>query len=213
MGSKAVLFDLDGTIVDSVPLILKCYGEGLSRHGINVDKDELLSLMGLPTWQVVAELARSKESLVINEIIKDIFSCSSNYWQNELKLYPDTVKVLSELKRRGFKLGVVTSSEQEHAEIMLNHFNISKYFDIVQGRVDHLRPKPNPDMIIHVLNKLSVANTDAFYVGDTLYDCTASVSAGVKFILVMRPWGTGVMSKCKPWKVLKELTDILNVIS
>ncbi|MFZ8790782.1 MAG: HAD family hydrolase [Thermosphaera aggregans] len=213
MGSKAVLFDLDGTIVDSVPLILKCYGEGLSRHGINVDKDELLSLMGLPTWQVVAELARSKESLVINEIIKDIFSCFSNYWQNELKLYPDAVKVLSELKRRSFKLGVVTSSEQEHAEIMLNYFNISKYFDIVQGRVDNLRPKPNPDMIIHVLNKLSVANTDAFYVGDTLYDCTASVNAGVKFILVKRPWGAGVMSKCKPWKVLKELTDILNVIS
>ncbi len=213
MSSKAVLFDLDGTIVDSVPLIIKCYREGLSRHGVNASRDELLSLMGLPTWQVVAELLKTREPAVIEGVIKDIFSCFSQYWQKELKLYPDTMHVLSELKRRGFKLGVVTSSEQEHAEIMLNFFNIAKYFDVIQGRVNDLKPKPNPDMILHVLDKLKVSKTDAFFVGDTLYDCLASASAGVKFILVTRPWGESVLGKCKPWKVLKELTDILEIIS
>ncbi|MGB9828081.1 MAG: HAD family hydrolase [Thermosphaera sp.] len=213
MSDKAVLFDLDGTIVDSVPLILKCYGEGLSRHGVKVSEHELLGLMGLPTWQVVAEVFKTQEPMMIEKVIKDIFSCFSKHWQRELKLYPESVQVLSELKRRGFKLAVVTSSEQEHAEIMLDYIGISKYFDIIQGRVNDLRPKPSPDMIIHVLDKLKVAKTEAFFVGDTLYDCIASVNAGVKFLLIMRPWGVSVLEKCKPWKVLKELTNILDVIS
>lgn len=209
MSNKAIIFDLDGTLVDSVPLILKCYSEGLSKHGIIPVKEKILALMGLPTLDVVLELVGGINSIRIEEVIRDIFDCFSRTWMNELRLYPGVEEVLSKLKEKGYKLGIVTSSEQEHAEIMLDFFNLKKYFEIIQGRVDHLKPKPHPDTILYVLNQLRVEPENALYVGDTFHDCVASAKANVKFILVERGWGERFLKKCLPWKILNDLRELL----
>ncbi|MEM2009714.1 MAG: HAD family hydrolase [Thermosphaera sp.] len=209
MSNKAIIFDLDGTLVDSVPLILKCYSEGLSKHGITPVKEKILALMGLPTLNVVLELVGGNINVRIEEVIKDIFDCFSRTWMNELRLYPGIEEVLNKLREKGYKLGIVTSSEQEHAEIMLDFFKLKKYFDIVQGRVDHLKPKPYPDMILYVLNQLKVESENALYVGDTFHDCVASAKANVKFILVERGWGGKFLRGCLPWKILNDLKELL----
>lgn len=212
MNNKAAIFDLDGTLVDSVPLILKCYGEGLSKYGITPLKEKMLALMGLPTKNVVFELIGERANIHVEEILKDIFECFSRTWMTELRLYPGTEEVLGNLREKGYKLGIVTSSEQEHAEIMLDYFKLKKYFDIVQGRTDFLRPKPYPDMILHVLKHLEVQPGNAVYVGDTFYDCVASVKAGVRFILVERGWGGKFLEKCLPWRIITDLRELLKLI-
>jgi HAD superfamily hydrolase (TIGR01509 family) len=186
---KAVIFDLDGTLIESnhdydemarrVKLILEEVGapaEALSQRGRvwEIIQGGLRNLqeLGLPPEMIRGVMGMIDEAL--NEV--EVGSVES------VKLKPGAVELLGHLRERGLRIGVATRSCSEYARRSIEASRMSEYFDIVLARDEVELPKPDPRHLLKVLEELGVSPQDSVFVGDTETDQRTARAAGIPFI-------------------------------
>ena len=185
---KAVLFDLDGTIVDSSEGILKATKETLEKLGTDIPTDDQIrSCIGPPIGETLgtmlgfSEMDKTRFYEVFRPIYRDkyLFQCS---------LYPDVVSLLRELRINGCLIGIATNKRIDTTKLLLNHLGIIDLFDVIvaQDR-DEIRNKS--DMILDSLSNLKVECGNAVMIGDAQNDLDAAMNAGVDFIGVRYGFG------------------------
>jgi pyrophosphatase PpaX len=184
--TKAILFDFDGTLLDSVPDILCAAEHAAFVVGIPFDPDQMRGLIGLPLADEARVLAgdRGEEW---QEAYRGV------YTSLEPKLFPGTVEMLERLQDRGYKLAVVTSKRRQSALRQLTETGIEGLFDAVISCEDVERPKPEPDCVLKALDVLGVQPDEAVFVGDSLFDAAAARGAGVTMVGVS--WGARTREK------------------
>lgn len=186
MKVKAVLFDLDDTLIDFIPAKLKACEEvvKLAKCG---SADELLNYFlrgkhGFESHENIADFLQD-HGVFSPELFS---SCCEIYERTKIeriRVYPGIEEVLKKLKERGIKLAVVTDAENGKAIARLRKTNLEKYFDVIVSADMCGKRKPEPDSILLALEKLGVKAEDAVIVGDSIRrDITAGKRIGMKTI-------------------------------
>ncbi|MCD6196584.1 MAG: HAD-IA family hydrolase [Staphylothermus sp.] len=209
---KAVLLDLDGTVIESIDLIVECWATAFKNQGINVSTEEIYGDVGLPARTIFEKHVRTFNEKLYNIVRGEATTCFENKKDKYKLLHESTVKVLKKLREKNILLGLVTSSSCKRTYKILRELGLDNLFDTIKCLEGDLRGKPYPDLILHALKDLQCQPSDAIYVGDTIYDCLAAKNAGVKFVLLKKKWSNQAQmnDECIPVKIIKDLSELLN---
>ena len=189
---KAVIFDLDGTLVDSAPDIALSMNRLLADHGAPPqDVSFVEGFIGEGAKALVAKLFAALD-VRTDDLDKDVATYIAYYRANPVetsKLYADAAPALKALHGAGIKLGVCTNKLQELAEIVLDHFGLLPLMSVVVGADSTPYTKPDPRPLLHAADVLGVEPHEVVFVGDTGIDRDCATAARISYRIVN--WGTG----------------------
>lgn len=187
MPYKAILFDLDGVLVNMPDGHYEALNNALGLFGVAISREEHLTrLNGLPTRKKI-EALEDQERLPagLKEFINRI---KQQYTKNLIPRYcaPDYSKILllQYLKKRGYKLGCCSNSIKETLELMLKSAHLYDFFDIIIGNDEVAHPKPHPEMYITAFQKLQIEPDACVIVEDSPHGIAAAKASGAYVIEV-----------------------------
>lgn len=188
---KAVIFDLDGTLSDSIQSIKYCGDAALAPFGygpFSVDQYKYFVGDGAANLVKRALIAGGDKELSCFEEAfaryKDLFREGCMY---EVKPYDGIRELLTELKKRDVKIAVLSNKPHVETINVIEALFGEGYFDIIQGQKDSVAIKPSPEGVFQILEQLSLTATDILYLGDTATDMKTGKSAGAFTIGAL--WG------------------------
>jgi pyrophosphatase PpaX len=193
---EAALFDLDGTLLDSVELILASYRHALAHHGLPPQPDEVvLAGLGIP---LEAQFRRWVDAPALVDALIDTYRAHNFAMHDAMaRAYPGVADVVRELRALGTKLAVVTSKRREGTRRGLALLGLEAEFDVLVCSDDVRRAKPDPEPVLRALADLGgVAPERAAFVGDSTHDMLAGRAAGVHTVAVL--WGPFAREQLEP---------------
>ncbi len=186
-GFKAVLFDLDLTLIDSSKAIVNSIKHVLDLKGYSIQKEEIAKLVGKVSLE--EQFQALVPSLSDNEISEYVDCYRQHYLTHHIentKLYPHAEETLQNLRSLDFKLGVVTGKYKKPALEVLNHFQLTPLLNVIVSSYDVKKHKPAPDVIFEATRRLGVNASECVFVGDSLADVEAGKRAGCFTIALSR---------------------------
>lgn len=188
MKYEAVIFDLDGTLTDTLEDLKNSVNFALRHFGFpERSLEEVKSFVGNGVKRLIDLSVPENTSEEVSAECLSVFK--AHYKENSLvetKPYDGIIPMLERLKKEGIKTAVVTNKMQEAAVDIVNLF-FSGLIDVTVGQVDGVAQKPQPDGVYYTLEKLCVSKENAVYVGDSEVDCLTAKNAGIPCIGVS--WG------------------------
>ena len=174
-----ILFDLDGTLLDSEGMVIHCFMYLFEKYGDPKDftYEKQLEVFGPPLRDEMSKLFPDRDP--------DVMVQEYRLYQNSLpdqhivELLPNTELVLRELKKRGYHMGIVSSRLTESCEMWMKEFGIYDLFDVVLGRDQFINAKPAPDGILKACEMITGGHDSCVYIGDHANDIEAAKNAGV----------------------------------
>ena len=176
---RTVLFDLDGTLIDSIPMIVASFRHTLVTHlGSSVSDEVLIQGIGTP---LRAQLARyCDDPAVVDAMFHTYKSHNVAVHDALLKPFPEVNVAVAALHAGGARLGVVTSKSREVALRGLALCGLAPYFPVVIALEDSARHKPDPEPVRVGLERVGAVAYDAVYIGDSTHDLWAGRAAGTR---------------------------------
>jgi pyrophosphatase PpaX len=180
-----VLFDLDGTLIDSGPIILASMQHAVkSVLGRELPAEEFAAKVG---GQGLMAQMRALDATRVDELMQ-AYSEHNDPLHETLEAFDGLLHVLPKLRENGRKLGIVTSKRHRTVALALDRFPwLVEYFDAVVAYDDTERHKPDPDPVLAGIDRLGGGPSDSAYVGDSPFDIAAAKSAGAFAVGVT--WG------------------------
>jgi phosphoglycolate phosphatase/pyrophosphatase PpaX len=173
---KAILFDLDGTLLDSFSLHYSAYEVMFARFGIAMEKERFLSSYSPDWYQTYRAFGLSEEHW---QTANDVWLAEAE--SHRAELFPGVSEVIEKLSSE-YRLGVVTSGSRSRVVRDMERLGLNKYFSTLVTGDDISEPKPAPEGLELALRNLHLSPKDAIYVGDAHADFEMSRAAGVPFI-------------------------------
>lgn len=188
------MFDLDGTLVDSLPLLKEVYYRVFADLGLPWGSGEVYHWIGRPLVDIARHFAAGREEEFIGRYHHHYY----REYDRRVRLFPGTAEMLRRLKGKSLALGIVTSKGRTSAWHTVRQMGLEEYMDVVITAHDVERHKPLPDPVLKALEVLAVAAAEAVYVGDSPYDVQAGRAAGVKTLGVT--WGLSSAAELAGWQ-------------
>ena len=183
---RAVLFDLDGTLLDSVRLILDSYHHTLAVHSLPPQSDEYwLTGLGTPLRAQFAEYADTPAGL--DTLVETYRAYNLENHDRLVAAYPGVVEAVLSVRRAGVRTGLVTSKMRTGALRGLGHLGLVEAMEVVVGADDVINHKPHPEPVLRAIRALGVPADEAVFVGDSVHDMRSGRAAGVATAAVL--WG------------------------
>jgi pyrophosphatase PpaX len=181
-----VLFDLDGTLIDSTELILASYHHTLAVHGRPAVSDDVwMRGVGTPLRVQLAPWASSPEELqALVETYRD-YNLSNH--DTRIRPFPGIAELVREIRSAGIRTGVVTSKNREGTRRGLRLFGLEEMIEVMVCADDVERPKPHPEPVLKAVALLNADPATTIFVGDSIHDLHSGRGAGVKTGAVL--WG------------------------
>lgn len=181
---KAVIFDMDGVLVDSEPLHAKAHIIALKKRGIDITMDYCSSFVGSTTLHMIETL---KSDFDINATVTQLLE---EYKKEKEQLLiseghtaiPFTKNLIQDLYNHGIKLAIASSSTMEEIEDVATNLGIKQYFHKLVSGTNVPKPKPAPDIFIKVMMELGVSKNECIIIEDSCNGTAAGVSAGIPVI-------------------------------
>ena len=186
-GFKAVLFDLDLTLIDSLKAIVNSIKHVLDLHGYSIQKEEIAKLVGKASLE--EQFQALVPSLSDDEVDEYVNCYRQHYLAHHIentKLYPHVKETLQNLKSLDFKLGVVTGKYKKPTLEALNYFQLTPLLNVIVSSYDVKKHKPAPDVIFEAARRLGVNASECVFVGDSPADVEAGKRAGCFTIALSR---------------------------
>lgn len=188
---KAVIFDLDGTLSDSILSIAYCANRALEKFDLQTfETDRYKYFVGDGAAELIRRtlVNQPTERMDMYEAVKDeyvkLFAVDCMY---EVKPYEGIVELLRELKKREIKIAVLSNKPHFNTCKVIQDLFGDDMFDVVQGQTPEINKKPSPDGVFLLSEKLGVSVEEMLYVGDTNTDMQTGKSAGAFTVGVL--WG------------------------
>lgn len=194
-----LLFDLDGTLVDSIDLIIEgFYRIWEQNFSYRPERADIVKTIGVlidnAMHQLIDAGIREQRITLLEEqnvVVKRLLDEYREYYiechDTLIRPFPNVNEVLSELRRRNYRLGVVTSKRRMGADRSMKVFGLDSLVDCVIAAEDTERHKPNPDPILKAIEILSSTPARTAYIGDSTHDMIAGKRAGVFTVAAL--WG------------------------
>jgi pyrophosphatase PpaX len=183
---RAVLFDLDGTLIDSIALIVDAMHHAFEGFdGITPDDANWMAGIGTPLSKQLALYARSGDEL---QTLRDRYrSYQAIHHDTRVREFPGTTEILAMLQARGLAMALVTSKVDALAQRGLELTGLARFIPAVVGADSVTRHKPGPEPVLLALERLGVMADEAAFVGDSPHDIASGNAAGVTTIGAL--WG------------------------
>ncbi len=173
---RAFLFDLDGTVVDTIDLIRESFRHA-SREvlGRQLPDEVLMANVGQPLMEQMEKLGAKKAGQLY-----DTYRRYNHAHHDELiRSYPGVEDLLKELGMRGVRLGIVTSKSRDTVKMAFHSIPVEPYFDTVVAADDTDFHKPHPQPLMLAMRRLDAALDETVYIGDSPFDIKAGQAAGI----------------------------------
>lgn len=194
-----ILFDLDGTLIDSTEAILESFHHSFAVHKYPKQSDEeIKSLIGYPLDIMYENLGVDKE------LIWDFVATYKEHYREISTQKTELLKNAKEavlLAKEFAILGIVTTKTGRYSRVLMEHFGLMEHFDVLIGREDVQNPKPHEEPILKALEKLNTKNREIWMIGDTKLDLISAKNANVNSI--------AVLSGYDDLDTLKKFTDVI----
>lgn len=181
---KAILFDFDGTLVNSAPGIVKTMEQVFTEMNVEVPTEEAMrATIGLPLRLALKELGHldDKRADDATELYRALFPV---YEVGYVTVFPDVTETLMSLKEKGIRMAVVTSRDTVSLKLIADRRELTPFFETYVTGADGFLPKPAPDMVLELLKRMKLKEDEVLVVGDTTFDIDMGNSAGCKTVAV-----------------------------
>ncbi len=203
MHPKLLIFDLDGTLIDTMDAYFEFLNFLLEKWKIPQVTKEFYQ-KNLFWKNISVEIAETAGADKVEEGMKIYKKDFKNYYV-KIKLLKNSKETLDELKK-SFPLALLTSTISYGAKGILMHFSMEDYFQMAVFFDDLKKPKPDPEGILKIMKKFSVLPEETIYVGDSLSDMKTAEAAGCKFI------GYGPAEKFPNHKNIQDLHELCKLV-
>ncbi|MBR0189066.1 MAG: HAD family hydrolase [Clostridia bacterium] len=187
--NKAVIFDLDGTLLDTIDDITDSINGMLNEFGYKaIDREQVRQIIGSGAKKLIADAL--PEKLSDEEFIKRLETYNRIYNASgspKTKLFGGIKEVVTELKNRGYKLAVLSNKPQHSTDKVAEKYLSGLGFDFIGGQSEKIKCKPDPAGALYVLQELGVKPENAYLVGDGETDVLAAINAGIAGVCAL--WG------------------------
>lgn len=206
---EAVLFDVDGTLLNTKQFIYSAYNHTFQVHNIPpISKDKLDEVMGKPLEECYRHFAPSYDTELLCETHR-------TFQTENLDLsipFPNTINTLDKLKESGIKTAAITTRSRRTSLHTLELASIRDKIDVVISGEDVAEKKPHPAPLLEALNQLEVAPENAIMVGDTNVDVLAGKNANTKTIGVTYGFHGNKVVESNPDYIVDDIADIIPII-
>jgi phosphoglycolate phosphatase len=190
-----ILFDLDGTLIDSTDAILESFRVAYSKFEFGIPDDrDIVEQIGYPLDDMFRSLG--VEDGMVDEFVvafKNHYRAISREKTILLPYAKESVVEASKIAR----VGVVTTKTTLFSSKLMEHLGLMSYFEVFIGREDVKHPKPHPEPIYKALEKFDIDKSRCWMIGDTCLDIDSAKSAGINSVALLSGYGTQEqLSKC-----------------
>lgn len=209
---QTALFDLDGTLIDSIRLILDSYHHTLTQHNLPARTDEeWLRGVGTPLQAQFAEWRGSPE--VLEAMIATYREYNLKHHDRMVTVYPGVIEAIREIKAVGIQTGLVTSKNRHGALKGLSLVGLEALMDVLVCADEVANPKPHPEPVEKALALLGAEPASTVYVGDSVHDMHSGRAAGVKTAAALwGPFGRTHLEGAKPDYWLERPADLVELL-
>lgn len=175
---KAILFDFDGTLVNTAPGILTTMREVFRRMDTPVPSNQAMSqTIGLPLSKALGSLGGYNEEKTrqATSLYRELFE---RLELGNMCVFEHVREVLNTLKEKGFRMAIVTSRDEYSLDLILKTHHLEEYFETRVTGSAGLKAKPAPDMVLHLLKTMGITSKEALIIGDTTFDIGMGKNAG-----------------------------------
>jgi len=183
MTIKLIMFDLDGTLVDTAQDITNALNFAIEPYDIKIlTVENTIKLIGEGISRLVEKVLPVEKMHLKSNVMKRFLEHYSEHLTNNSKEYPYIKETLENLT--GFKKAVISNKREDLSKKLLEELGLSEYFDLIIGSDTAGERKPSPVPVLYVVAKLGLSPEESVIVGDSNYDMEAGKRAGVRTIAV-----------------------------
>lgn len=183
---KGILFDLDGTLLDTIPDIQACCNDVLAAFGLpSISREQAQRFVGNGAKKLVERMLFDRQDL-FDAVYARYLACFPSY-TDRTALFPEERETLLALKAKGVRLGIITNKPQAAAQRVCQTYLKEFCFDVVQGQIPNYGVKPDPALSELVIRNMGLSKQDCLFVGDGETDLATARALGIPCISVL--WG------------------------
>ena len=209
MNIKTVLFDLDGTLIDTNELINESFKHTFLKYGYSFTDEEIGDFNGPPLRETFNKL----NSDLAEEMIKTYRQHNFANHEAYIKVFPNVERTIQVLLENNIKIGIVSAKMRPGVNLGLEVTGLSKYFDTIISIDDVRHPKPHPESVFKAMKKLDAKPAATIMVGDNYHDILAGQDAGAQTAAVA--WsakGKGYLQQYNPTYMLEDMSDLIKIV-
>lgn len=200
MSTRAVVFDLDGTLVDSMPLVLKAFAHAVAPFCGPVSEQEVMARLGGPPERTFALWLEREEAVA--EAMERLRQYTLRHWKSIVP-FAGWEALFRSLRRRKQAVAVWTGRERESAQWLLHEHAIEGYLQACVCGDDFPSHKPDPAGLAHVVQQLRLTADETLFVGDADVDVLAGHACGVRTVLIRHGRVIDPAVAQKAWRVVE----------
>ena len=207
---KAIIFDMDGLMIDSERVTFECYQERLKDMNLTMDEEFYKTLLGKPIKGIYQRFYDVYgNDLPIQNVIQDVHQLMAERFETEgVPVKKGLVELLHYLKDNNYKTIVATSSNRDRVDKILSQAKITEFFDDSICGDEVTKGKPNPEVFLKSCQKLGVNVDEAIVLEDSEAGIQASYDANSKVICIPDMKYPEKQYEEKTFKILKDLTEV-----
>lgn len=211
MNPKGIVFDLDGTLLNTLTDLTDAVNYMLKNHGFPLRRqDEIRAFLGNGARNLITQaLPEGIDEETLEQCLAEYSAYYTTHSQIATAPYEGIAELLEDLQRRGIKCAIVSNKGDAQVKALAKrHFEA--YVTVAVGEREGIRRKPCPDSVLEALRELNVDPADAVLVGDSEVDGETAKNAQIPFVAVT--WGfrdRDVLEKCNPAKIIDKPQQLL----
>ena len=216
-----MLFDLDGTLVETAPEIMDAVNDTLGRFSLPlVSQQQVNDWIGHGTLELLVQALADRSGTPVEQVrtgdmLRQMVPVYDGFYQQRCgtrsHLYPHVRETLQTLRAQGVKLAVVTNKESRYTKVVMDVHQLGPMFDAVVSGDTFPAKKPNPVGVAHCLAQFGVARERSLFVGDSSIDAATARNAGVPVWLLPYGYNMGQpIESCAPDRVIADFSVLLN---
>lgn len=208
---KLIIFDLDGTLINAYPAVEETLNYTLQTFDLPcVDAETIKRTVGWGDRQLVQTFVGEER---IDKAIEIYREHHADALLRGSSLLPGALRLLKFLKKQGYRLAVASNRPKKYSLIVMEHLKIFSFFECVLCGDELDRPKPYPDILLAILEKMHFEAAQAVFVGDMVIDIQTGRAAKIKTIAVT----TGScpleeLENANPWRIINRVDELENLL-
>ncbi len=211
---RYIIFDMDGVLVNSEPVIEAAAIAGLKEYGVNAKPEDFIPFVGMGEDKYIGCVAEKYDVPYTFDMKDRVYEIYLEIVEDELGLYDGVLSVLNKLKEADFVLALASSADRIKVEANLRVAGIAmETFDVILSGEDVVRKKPSPDIYLEAARRLGADPKGCIVVEDAVNGITAGKSAGMTCIGITTSFAYDELKKAQADYICSDINEVYSVIS